>query len=351
MLQNNMKIFYSFILLLISSTLTAQNFNGQWKGSFNETTYGFTGLEGSSIDYVLELETRGSSVSGYSYTYFNEGSKRYYTICKLTGTLNRSTKDIVVTETERVKFNTPPGFQNCFQTHKLHYVKDTGDIETLRGSWLTAPNQDSNCGYGTTFLSRRIIKQWALGNKPADKKPVIQPQKNTTALKPKTTPSKNIHKAPSKQSSNIKNNVVKDDNTKKDIPSMVPEIKKADTIKQKITGFEPRRTDIIRTIPIYQPTFRVDFYDNGEIDGDSITVFYNNKIILSHKMLTTNAISLTLSIDENVGENIITMYADNLGTIPPNTALMIVTDGNKRYEVHISSDTEKSGSVIFVHGK
>jgi len=44
-------------------------------------------------------------------------------------------------------------------------------------------------------------------------------------------------------------------------------------------------------------------------------------------MLTTKAISLTLALDENVRENIVTMYADNLGTIPPNTALMIVTDG------------------------
>ena len=68
-------------------------------------------------------------------------------------------------------------------------------------------------------------------------------------------------------------------------------------------------------------------------------------------MLTTKAISLTLSLDENVKENIITMYADNLGTIPPNTALMIVTDGDKRYEVRITSDTEKSGSVLFVHGQ
>jgi hypothetical protein len=43
------------------------------------------------------------------------------------------------------------------------------------------------------------------------------------------------------------------------------------------------------------------------------------------------------------------MYADNLGAIPPNTALMIVTDGTKRYEVRIESDTEKSGSVVFTH--
>ena len=53
-------------------------------------------------------------------------------------------------------------------------------------------------------------------------------------------------------------------------------------------------------------------------------------------MLTAKPISLTLALDEDVKENLITMYADNLGTIPPNTALMIVTDGDKRYEVRIT---------------
>lgn len=345
-----MKIFYFFILLLISSSISAQDFNGQWKGSFNETSYGFSGLEGGGIDYVLELQTSGSEVSGFSYTYFNEGAKRYYTICKLTGTLNRSTKDIVITEIERVKYNTPPGFQNCFQTHKLHYVQDSGEIETLRGTWIPAPNQDGNCGYGTTFLSRRIIKKMALGTKPAEKKPESHTPKNAIVSNPKNNPPKVTHKPASKPHAEIKNPVVKNDNREKDIPSIIPEIKKMDTIKQRISGFEPRRKDIIKTISIYQPTFKVDFYDNGEIDGDSITVFYNNKVVLSHKMLTTKPISLTLALDENVSENIITMYADNLGTIPPNTALMIVTDGDKRYEVHISSDTQKSGSVVFVHG-
>lgn len=346
-----MKIFYSFILLLVSYTLTAQDFNGQWKGSFNETSYGFSGLEGGGVDYVLEIQTEGSNVSGYSYTYFNEGAKRYYTICKLTGTLNRATKEIVVTEIERIKYNTPPGFQNCFQTHKLHYVQDSADIETLRGTWMPAPNQDGNCGYGTTLLSRRIVKNLALRTTPVYKKPTTGAPQKSIIQKPKNTPPKTIHKAPARPHTEIKKPVVKDDNTKKIIPSMVPEIKKTDTVKQKTPGFEPRRKDILKTIAIEQPTFRVDFYDNGEIDGDSITVFYNGKIVLLHKMLTTKAISLTLALDENIKENVITMYADNLGTIPPNTALMIVTDGDKRYEVRITSDTEKSGSVVFVHGK
>ncbi len=350
---NSMKIFYSFIFfLLVSSTLSAQNFNGQWKGGFNEASYGISGMEGNNIDYVLELEIQGPKVSGYSYTYFTQGPKRYYTICRLVGSLNRDTKDIVVTEVERTKFNTPPDFQNCFQTHRLHYEQDSGDIETLRGTWIPAPDQNGNCGYGTTFLSRRIIKRLPLGITHEEKNiPKTNTPKKEIVIRPKNNSPKTNKPSVTKPHVIIKPPVVRKEPIIKDTLARIPEIKMPVTVTKPTTKFEPRRKDILKTIPIYNETFRVDFYDNGEIDGDSITVFYNGKIVLSHKMLTTNAISLTLSLDENVTNNIITMYADNLGSIPPNTALMIVTDGDKRYEVRIESDTEKSGSVIFVHGE
>lgn len=132
-----------------------------------------------------------------------------------------------------------------------------------------------------------------------------------------------------------------------DTPIEKPEMKSFNKVAEPLRGFETRRKDIVKTITIEQPTFRLDFYDNGEIDGDSITVFYNGKIVLSHQRLSDKPVSLTLALDKNAKENIVTMYADNLGTIPPNTALMIVTDGNKRYEVRIESDLAKSGSVIF----
>jgi hypothetical protein len=292
----------------------------------------------------------------------------------LTGTVNKSTKEIVVTEIERVKFNTPPDFQNCFQTHKLHYVQDSGNVETLKGTWIPAPNQTGNCGYGTTVLSRRIITRAPLEISPSkDSAPTVL-NKNRFTPKPKygtpkannkqttTTKSKPakpevnnkstvIKLHPTTKPSTTKPSVVKGDPPTDQIRSQIPQNKQTDPVIVPLTKFEPRRRDILKTIPIVQQTFKVDFYDNGEIDGDSITVFYNGKIVVSHKMLTTKAISLTLALDENVKENIITMYADNLGSIPPNTALMIVTDGDKRYEVRIDSDTEKSGSVVFVHGE
>ena len=102
-------------------------------------------------------------------------------------------------------------------------------------------------------------------------------------------------------------------------------------------------------IEVENETFKVDFYDNGDIDGDTISVFYNGKLIEANKRLTDKALNLTLLINPNVIINELIMYAENLGSIPPNTAVMIVTDGGKRYEVRIASDLKKSGVIRFVH--
>lgn len=368
------QIFTLPILLLMSSGVFAQhtssqryqaqkkqshhtkeiNFNGQWKGGFNETGGGTLSLADDDIKYVLELTIDGSRVSGYSYTYFTEIDKKYYTICRLTGVLDRSTNDITVTEVERTKFNTPPDFGNCFQTHRLHYEKDTGNTEVLRGTWIPAPNQGRGCGTGTTILSRRIVNPLPIGFLPKQKHNIVKatpkktvPHRPATATHPKTSTAKNtpIRKpkieVPEKVGSAISKNEIT--TPKQDIRSQ------RITTPTSISGFESRRKDIVKTIRIEQPTFKLDFYDNGVIDGDSITVFYNGKIVLSHKRLSEKPISLTLSLDKNVKENVVTMYADNLGTIPPNTALMVVTDGGKRYEVRMESDYGKSGSVIFEH--
>jgi hypothetical protein len=43
------------------------------------------------------------------------------------------------------------------------------------------------------------------------------------------------------------------------------------------------------------------------------------------------------------------MYANNLGAIPPNTALMMVTAGDRKFEVYLSSSEQKSAAVKFVY--
>ena len=70
-------------------------------------------------------------------------------------------------------------------------------------------------------------------------------------------------------------------------------------------------------------------YDNGEIDNDTVSIFYNKKLLISHKRLSDKPIELNIELDENTTIHEITLYADNLGSIPPNTALVVVTAGNR----------------------
>ncbi len=339
------------------------SFNGQWKGGFVDNSSSFIGFGGEKIDYVLELESHGSEVTGYSYTYFSEEGKRYYTICKLRGTINRATKEIVVTEYERTKFNTPPEISNCFQTHKLKYVKESADTESLQGNWIPAPNQNGNCGYGRTILARTIVRRVPLNEQKVYVPPVKkdQPFKDmnriqrpvTKQTKPVTKNQNNktivTSKPPLVKNNNDtkKNTLPQKDTVRKEISTIKPPAKKDEPIVASSLKFEQRVNTVLKTIAIKNKTFTVDFYDNGEIDGDSISVFYNGKLVLSHKMLSYKPITLTLTIDPDLAVNELVMYADNLGEIPPNTALMIVHDGDNRYEQRIESDLGRNGTIRF----
>lgn len=90
----------------------------------------------------------------------------------------------------------------------------------------------------------------------------------------------------------------------------------------------------------------VEFYDNGSIDGDIITVIHNKNIVLSNAGLTDKALRFTFNVDPRNPTHEIVMYAENLGSIPPNTALMILTYNNQRKQVFLSADDKKSAVVL-----
>ena len=89
----------------------------------------------------------------------------------------------------------------------------------------------------------------------------------------------------------------------------------------------------------------LSLYDNGEIDGDSISVFFNGQLMAANLKLSTRSIQLNLKLDSTREYNEISMFANNLGSIPPNTALMMVYDGKKRYEIRLSSSLEKNAAI------
>jgi len=109
--------------------------------------------------------------------------------------------------------------------------------------------------------------------------------------------------------------------------------------------YKERENVVAKEISVDADSVQVDFYDNGEVDGDSISVFYNNQLIAFNRILSTRSVHFTFALDSTKEFNEITMFADNLGSIPPNTALMLVSDGKKRYEIRLTSDLKKNATL------
>jgi hypothetical protein len=109
-----------------------------------------------------------------------------------------------------------------------------------------------------------------------------------------------------------------------------------------------RANELVRQIETGTGEIRIDLYDNGEIDNDTVSIFHNDELIVSRARLSDKAITFRISIDAAQPHHEVIMVAENLGSIPPNTSLMIVTAGNERYEVRISSTEQKNAKVVFV---
>jgi hypothetical protein len=114
---------------------------------------------------------------------------------------------------------------------------------------------------------------------------------------------------------------------------------------QAVEAFVKREKVFTKELDITNNSIRLELYDNGEIDYDSVSLFLNNKLILPKTKLDHRAIRLTIQLDPTLEYNELSMFAENLGRIPPNTAALIIYDGKARYETLLTSDLSKSASL------
>ncbi len=109
--------------------------------------------------------------------------------------------------------------------------------------------------------------------------------------------------------------------------------------------FIARKKILTTEIPISGDSIELRFYDNAEIDGDSISLFLNDKLIFEHIRLTASAYKIKLALTDLRDSNDLIMVAENLGSIPPNTSYMVAIVGDKRYDARLES-TEGSSAMI-----
>lgn len=127
-------------------------------------------------------------------------------------------------------------------------------------------------------------------------------------------------------------------------PTKAPVIKTVPppTIEEKFTS---RKRVLVTEIPLTGDSIELRFYDNAEIDGDSISLFLNDKLIFQHIRLLGSAYTIKLPVAQLKETNELIMVAENLGSIPPNTSFMVALVGDKRYEARLES-TEGSSAMI-----
>lgn len=107
-----------------------------------------------------------------------------------------------------------------------------------------------------------------------------------------------------------------------------------------------RKNVVLKNITLKAADIKIELYDNGDVDGDEVTVYFNGNVVSSKQKLTEKPIKIDLKAIKN-SSNELVMYADNLGNIPPNTALMKVYCDGQVYEVRIESDEKKNGVIRF----
>jgi len=132
----------------------------------------------------------------------------------------------------------------------------------------------------------------------------------------------------------------KNKSTKEEARPVPPVIAKP--IEKKFT----ERTKVfIKEIPVSGDSIELRFYDNAEVDGDSISLFLNNKLVFEHIRLTAVAYTIKLSVQDLNESNELVMVAENLGSIPPNTSYMVAIVKDERYDARLAS-TEGSSAMI-----
>lgn len=236
----------------------------------------------------MQIQVAGTRISGTVY-HFSDSSN--FVKENFEGTFNKDSNQILIHEIGITTFKIKEDCVPCIKTYSLSYHKGGGNVvtdEQLRGTWSTPTG------------------------KAIDGKTVCEP--GTIVLN-------RFEKA-----------------------SFKPELR----LPQSLVG---RKAELVKEIKVDTGMIKIDLYDNGQIDGDTISVYVNNVPKVSNSMLKTQPITIQVRVDEKRPVQEVIMVGENLGTIPPNTALMIVTAGNKRYQLYLTSDEQKNAMVRFIYEK
>lgn len=303
------------IFFFLPLCVLAQDITGVWTG--------YIKTPGSQLEYELAISSGDKWMSGYSLIIYPKDGIENIGI--KTAKIKQSKKEIYFEDGELVydNFTTQPRRIKMFGELTLT-LRDT--VMILRGNFSTRSLdfRDTRSYSGEVYLQKttRPLSSKVLITMEEINHPYSLSFIRNKKTKPVTT----------------ENNQKKAKTTN---PNTKSELKPAERKIQKMS-------EIIFT----SDSLQLSFFDNGTIDGDTISMMINGKIVAEKIKLSTNAFRIT--IPTKIGQNdslLLVMHAESLGLIPPNTGLLIIQDGNNRHEIRFEGDLQKSSAVVLKRKK
>ncbi|MBX3242114.1 MAG: hypothetical protein KIT80_14085 [Chitinophagaceae bacterium] len=305
----------SFIFSILHGVGSAQGIKGSWFGSADVV------LGGSHNNYLVELDLKqeNNEVKGIISYYFKQTYQSFY----VKGSYNASKREILIKDVPITYFRASAanGVECIMDLRAIVTASRAGTnikgIFSSQGKYkYTCPDIAFDFVYGEQLDTDSLFEKFA------EVKKIWHPSEEDV--------------------------VVEDD--KKYVPDSVDlKVKEpsAETMEaRKILEQFTRREEVVaQEILVESDSLRLTFYDNGIVDGDSISVFFNKEPVAIHQALSDRGIVFYVVLDPDKEYSELSMFAENLGTIPPNTALMVLTDGKSRHEIFLSSSLTKNSTI------
>ncbi|MFN4007464.1 MAG: hypothetical protein ACK4HE_08125 [Chitinophagaceae bacterium] len=359
------RIIIALLLSALSVNVQAQNLTGVWRGYFLGN--------GGTVRYKYEVQinaAQGGSVKGVTYSY---RTTVFYGKAALQGIYMSKTKNIIIRETHMIETKIADGSDACPMTCYLEYSKE-GNLETLTGTFTSITSQNRDCGSGTVYLEKVEESEFYKEDFLVNKKPTTNKPNNLTVNKPTAVKKPTVTKPASTKTAGT--NIKKPATAK---PQLVPAIANKNTstttigksnnlptpveapvatstapekpVAQPIETPKPkilelRENKLARVFQVADPNIEISFFDNGEIDGDTISVYVNNELVINKQRLTAKAQTIQVKASPVNTTQEIVVVAESLGTIPPNTAFVIIKAGRQRYEIVLTSTEQRNAKLV-----
>lgn len=292
-----MKNLLLLLLCSITHPILAQHIGGLYSGKLvNDSTH-------KEQQYELALSEYRGEISGYAYTTFVVRDTFYYSIKKVSA--RRVGKRLEVTDMRMLRHNFPQAPDKGVRQVMQVDLPFTDTVEQMNGSWhTTATKQFYSIGGNVQLQRTRDSSGSALY---AHLQEGQQPEAKPVATSGNTTASP--------------------------LPARLV--------------YTERKQHILQTIHTGSDSLVLSFFDNGIVDGDTISVYLNNAPVIVRNKLTAAASKKVIYLSPQTPVAELMLVAENLGTIPPNTGLLVVQDGEQRHAIHFTADLQTNAVIRF----